>query len=181
MRGVQQWTNTSSSWANTGGPIHPQGSPRKDGRLGKLKRNLVVQDENDTDAEGIQASTTTHEVIRSPQPPQPPIRSPTMPSTLASTSTNIQPPVASTSRDPRSQESESIFDNRQCCNNTGKFTDQRKVVTSLFAEVDSFTELFVDKAMKIAIPGEPTRSLAREAVAYEDALIVKFREALKKF
>ncbi|MBW0463137.1 hypothetical protein O181_002852 [Austropuccinia psidii MF-1] len=64
MRGVQQWTNTSSSWANTGGPICPQGNPigvdpevpifvtRKDGRLGKLKRNLVVQDENDTDAEG---------------------------------------------------------------------------------------------------------------------------------
>ncbi|MBW0535994.1 hypothetical protein O181_075709 [Austropuccinia psidii MF-1] len=64
MRGVQQWSNTSSSWANTGEPIHPQGNPigvapevpilvtRKDGRLGKLKRNLVVQDENDTDAEG---------------------------------------------------------------------------------------------------------------------------------
>ncbi|MBW0491674.1 hypothetical protein O181_031389 [Austropuccinia psidii MF-1] len=64
MRGVQKWTNTSSSWANNGGPIHPQGSligvapevlifvTRKDGRLGKLKRNLVVQDENDTDAEG---------------------------------------------------------------------------------------------------------------------------------
>ncbi|MBW0490044.1 hypothetical protein O181_029759 [Austropuccinia psidii MF-1] len=64
MRGVQQWTNTSSSWANTGGPIHPQGNPigvapevpilvtRKDGRLGKLRRSLVVQDKNDTDAEG---------------------------------------------------------------------------------------------------------------------------------
>ncbi|MBW0512495.1 hypothetical protein O181_052210 [Austropuccinia psidii MF-1] len=64
MRGVQQWTNTSSSWANTGGAIHPQGNPigvapevpilvtRKDGRLRKLKINLVVQDENDTDAEG---------------------------------------------------------------------------------------------------------------------------------
>ncbi|MBW0519913.1 hypothetical protein O181_059628 [Austropuccinia psidii MF-1] len=26
MRGVQQWTNTSSSWANTGGPIKPQGN-----------------------------------------------------------------------------------------------------------------------------------------------------------
>ncbi|MBW0582483.1 hypothetical protein O181_122198 [Austropuccinia psidii MF-1] len=48
MRGVQQWTNTSSSWANTGGTINPQGNPnggvpevvilatRKDGRLGKL-------------------------------------------------------------------------------------------------------------------------------------------------
>ncbi|MBW0577935.1 hypothetical protein O181_117650 [Austropuccinia psidii MF-1] len=128
MRGVQQWTNTSSSWANTGGPIHHQGNPigvapevpilviKKNGRLGKLKRNLVVQDENDTDVEGsdeldgeelemstpiqkrriqstslspVQASTTTHEVIRPPQPPQPPIRSPTRPSTLASTSTNI--------------------------------------------------------------------------------------------
>ncbi|MBW0514921.1 hypothetical protein O181_054636 [Austropuccinia psidii MF-1] len=64
IRGVQQWINTSSSWANTGGPIHTQGNPigvapevpilvtRKDRRLGKLKKNLVVQDENDTDAEG---------------------------------------------------------------------------------------------------------------------------------
>ncbi|MBW0492416.1 hypothetical protein O181_032131 [Austropuccinia psidii MF-1] len=108
MRGVQQWTNTSSSWANTGGPIYPQGNPigvapevpilvtRKHGRLGKLKINLVAQDKNDTDAEGsdeldvaeleittpiqkrriqstslspVQASTTTHEVIRPPQPP----------------------------------------------------------------------------------------------------------------
>ncbi|MBW0481439.1 hypothetical protein O181_021154 [Austropuccinia psidii MF-1] len=128
--------------ANTGGFIHPQGNPigvapevpilvtRKDGRLVKLKRNLVVQNENDTDAEGsdeldgeeleittpiqkrriqsaslspVQASTTTHEVIRPPQPPQPLIRSPTRPSTLASSSTNMQPPVASTSRDPMSQ------------------------------------------------------------------------------
>ncbi|MBW0579172.1 hypothetical protein O181_118887 [Austropuccinia psidii MF-1] len=124
MRCVQQWTNTSSSWANTGGPIHPQGNTirvapevpilvtRKDGRLGKLKRSLVVQDENDTYAEGsdeldgeelemttpiqkrriqstslspVQASTTTNEVIRPPQPPQPPIRSLTRPSTLSST------------------------------------------------------------------------------------------------
>ncbi|MBW0555448.1 hypothetical protein O181_095163 [Austropuccinia psidii MF-1] len=145
MRGVQQWTNTSSSWAKNGGPIHPQGNPigvapevpilvtRKDGRLGKLKINLVVQDENDTDAEGsdeldgeeleittliqrrriqstslspVQASTTTNEVIKPPQPPQPPIRSPTRPSTLASTSTNIQPYVDSTSRDPLAPELE---------------------------------------------------------------------------
>ncbi|MBW0492229.1 hypothetical protein O181_031944 [Austropuccinia psidii MF-1] len=145
IRGVQQWTNTSSSWANTGGPIHPQGNPiglapevcilvtRKDGRLGKLKRNLVVQDDNNTDAEGsdglygeelematpiqkrriqptslspVQASTTIHEVIRPSQPPQPPIISPTRPSTLASTSTNIKPPVTSTSRDLMSLEPE---------------------------------------------------------------------------
>ncbi|MBW0509150.1 hypothetical protein O181_048865 [Austropuccinia psidii MF-1] len=86
---------------------------RKDGRLAKLKIGLVVQDEIDTDAEGsdeidgeeleitnhiqrkgikftslstVPASTTIHEVIRFPQPPQPPIRSPTRPSTLASTS-----------------------------------------------------------------------------------------------
>ncbi|MBW0487769.1 hypothetical protein O181_027484 [Austropuccinia psidii MF-1] len=124
MRGVQQWANTRSSWANTGGPIHHQGNPIgvapevpllvtiKDRRLGKSKGKLVVQDENDTDAEGsdeldweeiemttpiqkgriqcislgpFQASTTTNEVIRPPQPPQPPIRSPTRPSTLAST------------------------------------------------------------------------------------------------
>ncbi|MBW0468084.1 hypothetical protein O181_007799 [Austropuccinia psidii MF-1] len=224
MRGVQQWTNTSSSWAKNGGPIHPQGNPigvaqevpilvsRKDGRLGKLKRNLVVQDKNDTDAEGsdeldgeelemttpiqkrriqstslypVQASTTTNEVIRPPQPPQPPIRSPTMPSTLASTSTNIQLPVASTYRDPMSPEPESIFDN--CCHwkITGNVTDQKKVnkkvVTSLFAEVDSLTEVFVDKAMTSAIPGETTIALDKEAVAYEDAFFVKFREALKKF
>ncbi|MBW0567912.1 hypothetical protein O181_107627 [Austropuccinia psidii MF-1] len=150
MRGVQQWTNTSSSWANTGRPIPPQGNPiglapelpilvtRKDERLGKLKRNLVVQDENDTDAEGsdeldgeeleittpmqkrriqytsifpVPVSTTIHEVIRSPQPPQPQIRSPTRPFTLASTSINIQPPMASTSRDLMSPERESIFEN----------------------------------------------------------------------
>ncbi|MBW0514771.1 hypothetical protein O181_054486 [Austropuccinia psidii MF-1] len=83
----------------------PQGNPigvapevpilvtRKDGRPGKLKRNLVVQDEIDTDAEGsdeleittpiqkrrikstslsqVQASTTIHEVIRCPQPCHP--------------------------------------------------------------------------------------------------------------
>ncbi|MBW0482797.1 hypothetical protein O181_022512 [Austropuccinia psidii MF-1] len=224
MRGVQQWTNTSSSWANTGGPIHPQGNPigvapevnilitRKDGRLGKLNRSLVVQDENDTDAEGsdeldgeelemttptqkrriqsislstVQASNTTHEVIRPPKPPQTPIRTPTRPSTLAPTSTNIQPPVASTSTDPISPEPESIFDNRQLWNITGNFTDQKKVnkkvVTSLFSEVDAFTEVFVDKAMKSDIPGEPTIALAKDAVAYEDALVVKFREALKKF
>ncbi|MBW0516396.1 hypothetical protein O181_056111 [Austropuccinia psidii MF-1] len=216
MRGLQQWTNNSSSWANTAGPIHPQGHPigvapevsilvtRKDGRLGKLKRNLVVQDENDTDSEGsdeideeeleittlmqkrrIQASTTTNEVIRPPQPPQPPIRSPTRPSTLASTSINIQPPVASTSRDPISPEPESIFDKCCFCNITGNFTDQKKVnkkvVAFLFAEVDALTEVVVDKAMKSAIPGEPTIALAQEAVAYEDALVVKFREALKEF
>ncbi|MBW0504254.1 hypothetical protein O181_043969 [Austropuccinia psidii MF-1] len=63
MRGVQQWNYTRSSWDNTRGPI-PQGKPigvateapilvtRKDGRIGKLKINLVVQDEIDTDAEG---------------------------------------------------------------------------------------------------------------------------------
>ncbi|MBW0465500.1 hypothetical protein O181_005215 [Austropuccinia psidii MF-1] len=224
MRGAQQWTNTSSSWANTGGPIHPQGNPivvapevpilvtRKDGRLGKLKRNLVVKDEHDTDAEGsdeldgeeleattpiqkrriqytslsqFQASTTIHEVIRSPQPPQPPIRSPTRPSTLSSTSNNIQKPVARTSRDPMYPEPEKIFDNHQHWNITGNFTDQKKVnkkvVTSLCAEVDAFTEVFFDKAMKSAIPGEPTRALAREEVAYENALVLNFREALKKF
>ncbi|MBW0516362.1 hypothetical protein O181_056077 [Austropuccinia psidii MF-1] len=112
MRGVKQWTNTRSSWANPGGPIPPpQGNPigvapevpifvtRKDGRLGKLKGNLVVQDENSTDAEGsdeldgeeleintpiqkrriqstslspVPVSITIHEVIRSPQlDPQP--------------------------------------------------------------------------------------------------------------
>ncbi|MBW0559187.1 hypothetical protein O181_098902 [Austropuccinia psidii MF-1] len=143
MRGVQKWTNTSRSWANNGGPINSQGNPigvapevpilvtRKDGRLGKLKRNLVVQDKNDTDAEGsdeldgeelemttpiskrrikstslspVQASTTTHEVISppnhlnlqlDPQPGHP----------------HLPPPVASTSRDSMSPETESILDN----------------------------------------------------------------------
>ncbi|MBW0518588.1 hypothetical protein O181_058303 [Austropuccinia psidii MF-1] len=105
MRGVQKWNNTRNSWANTGGPIPPQGNPiglapevpvlvtRKDGILGKLRRNLVAQDEIDTDAEGIdeidgeeleitipfqkiriqstspspvQASTTIHGMLRSP-------------------------------------------------------------------------------------------------------------------
>ncbi|MBW0548532.1 hypothetical protein O181_088247 [Austropuccinia psidii MF-1] len=217
MRGVQQWTNTSSSWANTGGPIHPQGNPigvapevpilvtRKDGRLGKLKRNLVVQDENDTNAEGsdeidgeeleittpihslspVPASTSTNEVIRPPQSPKTPIISPTRPSTLASTSTNIQQPVASTSRDPMSPEPESIFENHCRWNISGNFTYKKKVnkkvVTSLFAEVDALTEVFVDKAMMSAIPGEPTISFTQEAVAYEDSSVVKLREALKKF
>ncbi|MBW0567666.1 hypothetical protein O181_107381 [Austropuccinia psidii MF-1] len=205
----QQWNNTSSYWANIGGSIHPQGNPigvapevpilvtRKNGKLGKLKRNLVVQHEIDADAEGsdeidgeeleittpiqkrriqstsqspVQASTTNNEVIRSPQPPQLPIRSPTTPSTLSSTSTSIQPPVASTSRDPMSPEPESIFETRHRWNITGNFTDQKrvnkKVVTSLFAEVDALTEVFVDKAMKSAIPGEPTIALAKEEVAY---------------
>ncbi|MBW0530133.1 hypothetical protein O181_069848 [Austropuccinia psidii MF-1] len=133
----------------------------------------------------VQASTTTHEVIRSPQTPQPPIESPTKPSTLASTSTNIQPPVARTSRDPMSPKPESTFDNRQCWNITGNFSDQKKVnkkvVTSLFSEVDALTEVFVDKARNIAIPDELTRALARESVSYDKALVVNFREALKKF
>ncbi|MBW0544330.1 hypothetical protein O181_084045 [Austropuccinia psidii MF-1] len=115
----------------------------------------------------VQASTTTNEVIRPPQRPQPQNRSPTRPSTLASTSTNIQPPVARTSRDPMSPEPESIFDNRHLWNITRNFTDQkkvnRKVVKSLFSEVDALTEV------------------AKKAVAYEHALVVKLREALKKF
>ncbi|MBW0568210.1 hypothetical protein O181_107925 [Austropuccinia psidii MF-1] len=210
--------------ANIGGSINPQGNPigvapevpilvtRKDGKLGKLKRNLVVQDEIDTDSEGsdeidgeeleittpiqkrriqstsqspVQAITTSNEVIRSPQPPQLPIRSPTRPSTLASTTTSIQPPVASTSRDPMPPETESSFETGRRWNITGNFPDQKrvnkKVVTSLFAEVDSLTELFVYKAIKSAIPGEPTIALAKEAVAYEEAMVVKLREALKKF
>ncbi|MBW0511053.1 hypothetical protein O181_050768 [Austropuccinia psidii MF-1] len=134
---VDEPPTSDSTSGHFNSPEVPPLFTRKHGRLGKLKRNLVVQDENDTDAEGsdeidgeelemttpiqkriiqstsispVQASTTTHEVIRPPQPPQPPIRSPTRPSTLASTSTNIQPPVASTSRAPMSPELESIFD-----------------------------------------------------------------------
>ncbi|MBW0563980.1 hypothetical protein O181_103695 [Austropuccinia psidii MF-1] len=54
MRGVQQWYNISSSWANTGGPIPRQGNPigvatevpnlvtRKDGSIGILKGALIV-------------------------------------------------------------------------------------------------------------------------------------------
>ncbi|MBW0493030.1 hypothetical protein O181_032745 [Austropuccinia psidii MF-1] len=197
MRGVQQWNNTSSSWANIEGSIHHQGNPigmapevpilvtRKDGKLGKMKRNFVVPDEIVPDAEGIQASTTNNEVIRSPQPPQLPIKSPTRPSTLAFTSTSRQPPVASTSRDPKSPEPESIFETHCRWNIAQILTDQKRVnktvVTSLFAEVDALTEVFVDKSMKSAIPGEPTIAFAKEAVAYEEAMVVKFREALKKF
>ncbi|MBW0562194.1 hypothetical protein O181_101909 [Austropuccinia psidii MF-1] len=133
----------------------------------------------------VQASTTNHEGIRSPQPPQLPIRSPTRPSTLASTSTRIHPPVASTSRDPMSPEPESIFETRFRWNITGTFTDQKtvnkKVVTSLFAEVYALTEVFVDKAMKSSIPGDPAIALAKEAFAYEEAMVFKLREALKKF
>ncbi|MBW0507691.1 hypothetical protein O181_047406 [Austropuccinia psidii MF-1] len=42
----------------------------------------------------VQANATINEVIRSPHPPQPPTRSPNRPYTLASTSTNIKPPVS---------------------------------------------------------------------------------------
>ncbi|MBW0562482.1 hypothetical protein O181_102197 [Austropuccinia psidii MF-1] len=114
-----------------------------------------------------------------------PQRSPTRPSTLASTSNSIQPPVARTSRDPMSPEAESIFETRHRLIITGNFTDQKKVnkkvVTSLSSEVDSLTEVFVDKAIKSAIPGEPTIALIKEAVAYVDGMVVKFREDLKKF
>ncbi|MBW0506506.1 hypothetical protein O181_046221 [Austropuccinia psidii MF-1] len=192
MRGVQQCTITSSSWAKTGGPIHPQGNPigvapevpilvtRKDGRLGKLNRNLVVQDENDIDAEGsdeldgeelemttpiqkrriqstslspVQASTTTNEVIRPPQPGHPHLPPP--PPIL-----NYLWPVLLDN--PMSPEPGSIFENHCRWNITGNFTDQKK-------------------AIKSAIPGEPTIALAKEEFAYEDALVVTFREALKKF
>ncbi|MBW0488328.1 hypothetical protein O181_028043 [Austropuccinia psidii MF-1] len=88
--------------------------------------------------------------------------------------------MASTFRHPMSPEPESIFGHCQRWNINGNFTDQKKVVTSLFSEVDTLTEDFVDKAMKNSVPVEPTRALAREVVAYEDALVVKFREALKK-
>ncbi|MBW0472423.1 hypothetical protein O181_012138 [Austropuccinia psidii MF-1] len=185
---------------------------RKDEILEKLKGNLVVKDEIDPDAEGsdeldgeeleittpiqkrriqstspspVQASTTIHEVIRSSQPPQLPIRSPNRPSICASTSTNIQPPMASTSRDPMFPKPESIFHNHLFWNITGNFTYQKKVnkrvVTSLFEEVDALNDVFVDKATKSAIPVEPTRALTREEVSYEDALVFKFREALMKF
>ncbi|MBW0473911.1 hypothetical protein O181_013626 [Austropuccinia psidii MF-1] len=123
MRGVQQ------------GKVHNL-LTRKDGRPGRLEKNLVFQDEFHTDAVGseeldgeeleittpiqkrrikstslfpVQASTTIHKVIRSPQPPQPSTRSPTRTSTLASTSTNVQPPMSHTSGDPVSPEPESIF------------------------------------------------------------------------
>ncbi|MBW0494137.1 hypothetical protein O181_033852 [Austropuccinia psidii MF-1] len=157
MRVFQKWRNTSSSWANTEGPIPPP----------------------------VQASTIIHEVIRSPQPPQLPIRSPDSPSALASTSTNVQPPIDSTSRDPMSPEPESILDHLPCWNITGNSTDQKKVnkkvVTSLFEEADSLFEVFVDKAMKSAVTGKTIMDLVREAIAYEDALVVKFTEAFKKF
>ncbi|MBW0569048.1 hypothetical protein O181_108763 [Austropuccinia psidii MF-1] len=64
MRGVQRWNHTTSSWASTGGPIHPQGNPigvapevpilvtRKDGRVVKLKINFVVPKDLDSYAEG---------------------------------------------------------------------------------------------------------------------------------
>ncbi|MBW0535297.1 hypothetical protein O181_075012 [Austropuccinia psidii MF-1] len=163
MRGVQQWTNTNSSWANTGGPIPPPRQPQNDEIDGEeLEITTPIQKRRiqSTSLSPVPDSTTIHEVIRSPQPPQPPIRSPTKPSTLASTSTNIQPPMARTSRNPISPEPVSIFDNHQFWNITGTFTD-KKVVTSVFAEVDALTEVFVDKAMNSAVPGESTRALAR--------------------
>ncbi|MBW0567864.1 hypothetical protein O181_107579 [Austropuccinia psidii MF-1] len=64
MRGAQHLNHTKSSWASTVGSIHPQGNPigvvpeipilvtSKDGRVVKLKRNLVVPEDLDADAEG---------------------------------------------------------------------------------------------------------------------------------
>ncbi|MBW0495875.1 hypothetical protein O181_035590 [Austropuccinia psidii MF-1] len=192
MRGVQQWNNTSSSWANIGGSIHPKEIPlewpqRFPFWSPEKMENLVVEDEIDADAEGSdeidgeELEMTTPIPFTIPSPSQ----SLTRPSTLASTSTSIQPPVASTSRDPMSPEPESTFETRFRWNITGNFTDQKRVnknvVTTLFAEVHALTEVFVDKAMKSAIPGEPTIALAKESVAYEEAMVVKLREALKKF
>ncbi|MBW0573950.1 hypothetical protein O181_113665 [Austropuccinia psidii MF-1] len=106
----------------------PSWSPEKMGNLGNLreiwcftmKLILILKELMRL------TSTTNNEVIRSPQPPQLPIRSPTRPSTLASTSTSIQPPVASTSRDPMSPEPESIFETHYCWNSTANFTDQKR-------------------------------------------------------
>ncbi|MBW0552362.1 hypothetical protein O181_092077 [Austropuccinia psidii MF-1] len=207
MRGVQFWNHTKSSWASTGGPIHTQGNPigvapeapilvtRKDGRVVKLKRSLLVPEDLDADAEGsdeldgeelavttpiqkrriqptpsppVLACATNLEVQRSPQPLPPSNPSPTRPSPLSSTSTH-----GSTSRDPMSPEPESIFDHCHFWNISGSFTDKnkanKKIVTTLFEEVDSLTEAFVDKATKSALPGEATRALPREAATYEDA------------
>ncbi|MBW0549316.1 hypothetical protein O181_089031 [Austropuccinia psidii MF-1] len=78
MRGVQQWNDMSSSWSNTGGPIPSQGNPigvapevpilvtKKDGRLGKLKRNLVFKDEIDTNSEGSDEMDGEEPLITSP-------------------------------------------------------------------------------------------------------------------
>ncbi|MBW0477432.1 hypothetical protein O181_017147 [Austropuccinia psidii MF-1] len=107
-----------------------------------------------------------------------------MPSTLDSASTNLPTFIYSPSRYPMSPEPDSFFDHHCHWNITGNVLDQRKmdtkVVTSLFEEVDSLTEVFVDKAIKSAVPCEATRALSREEVAYGNSLVVKFREALKK-
>ncbi|MBW0548184.1 hypothetical protein O181_087899 [Austropuccinia psidii MF-1] len=160
----------------TSAPEVPILATRKDGRLGKFKKKLVVRYGVDTEAEGsdeidgkelevttpiqrrrihstspspTQVSTTTNEVIRSSKPPQLPPRSSTRPSTLASNSTNFQPPMNSTSRDPMSTKLESVFYHHCCWNTTGNFTDQKKmnkkVVTYLFKEVDVLTEDFLIK------------------------------------
>ncbi|MBW0472478.1 hypothetical protein O181_012193 [Austropuccinia psidii MF-1] len=80
MKGVQKWNNTRISWANIGGTINPKGNPiavalevpilvtRKDGRLEKLKRNLMVPADVDTnsqvsdekDGEELEATTPIH-------------------------------------------------------------------------------------------------------------------------
>ncbi|MBW0546607.1 hypothetical protein O181_086322 [Austropuccinia psidii MF-1] len=148
MRGVQKWNNTKSSLANIRGPIHPQDNPigvapevpifvtRKDGRFGNDEIDVEESEIatlfhrrriESASPSPVQAVTTTHEVIRSPQPPQPPIRYPTRPPALAPTSTNFQPPVASTSRDPMSPEPESVFYHLCCCHITGNFTYQKRM------------------------------------------------------
>ncbi|MBW0552172.1 hypothetical protein O181_091887 [Austropuccinia psidii MF-1] len=92
MRGVQCWNHTTTSWASTGGSIHPQGNPigvapevpilvsRKDGRVVKLKRNFVVPEDLDSDSEGSDeldgeelALTTPIQKRRIQYTPSPPV------------------------------------------------------------------------------------------------------------
>ncbi|MBW0498577.1 hypothetical protein O181_038292 [Austropuccinia psidii MF-1] len=81
-----------------------QGSDEKDGEELEATTPIHRRRIEYTSISPVQANTTTHEVIRCPKSPQAPNRSPTRPSTLASTSTSFQTPMASISRYPMSLE-----------------------------------------------------------------------------
>ncbi|MBW0502343.1 hypothetical protein O181_042058 [Austropuccinia psidii MF-1] len=133
----------------------------------ELVPSIQIRGSESTFLSPVQINTITIETFRSPQQTT---RSPTR-----------------TSREPMCPEPESVFESCGFCNITGNVSDEKnmnkKVVTYLFAEVDALTEVFVDKSMKGAVPGEATRALARVNVSYEDglSLVVKLKEVSKKF
>ncbi|MBW0568517.1 hypothetical protein O181_108232 [Austropuccinia psidii MF-1] len=101
-----------------------EGSHEIDGEELELSNHIQRRRIQSTSISTVKVNTTTNEVIRSPQPPQPQAISKTRKLKLDSTSTNFQPSMARTSREPISQDSESLFDHHSHWNITGNFTYQ---------------------------------------------------------